>query len=136
MLMELIDMTTAITQSIPAVRTAPILKLLAIAAVSFLTLVDLFATQAILPSLAVAYKVTPGVMGSAVNLCTLGMAIAGFAVALLNRRIDRRLGVSLSLACLTVPTLLLASMPALAGAEGTKIIREIWPLELVVRDSD
>jgi len=113
MLMELIDMTTAITQSIPAVRTAPILKLLAIAAVSFLTLVDLFATQAILPSLAVAYKVTPGVMGSAVNLCTLGMAIAGFAVALLNRRIDRRLGVSLSLACLTVPTLLLASMPDL-----------------------
>ena len=32
--------------------------------------------------------------------------------------------------------MLLAFMPAFAGPEGTKIIREIWPLELVVRDSD
>ncbi len=31
--------------------------------------------------------------------------------------------------------MLLASMPAFAGPEGTKIIREVWPLELVVRDS-
>jgi DNA-binding LacI/PurR family transcriptional regulator len=32
--------------------------------------------------------------------------------------------------------MLLAFMPAFAGPEGTKVIREIWPLELVVRDSD
>ncbi|CAH2405858.1 LacI family DNA-binding transcriptional regulator [Mesorhizobium ventifaucium] len=32
--------------------------------------------------------------------------------------------------------MLLESMPALAGPEGAKIIREVWPLELVVRDSD
>jgi MFS transporter, YNFM family, putative membrane transport protein len=119
-------MTTATTQSIPAIRTSPIFKLLAIAAVSFLTLVDLFATQAILPSLASAYGVSPGVMGSAVNLCTLGMAVAGLAVALLNRRIDRRLGVTLSLACLTIPTLLLATMPNLTWFASLRLLQGVF----------
>ena len=32
--------------------------------------------------------------------------------------------------------MLLASMPAFAGPEGARIIREVWPLELVARDSD
>ena len=32
--------------------------------------------------------------------------------------------------------MLLASLPAFAGAEGTRIIREVWPLELIARDSD
>ncbi|MDX8532121.1 LacI family DNA-binding transcriptional regulator [Mesorhizobium sp. VK25A] len=32
--------------------------------------------------------------------------------------------------------MLLASLPAFAGPEGTRIIREVWPLELVVRESD
>ncbi|WP_119392104.1 MFS transporter [Taklimakanibacter lacteus] len=118
-------MTTA-TQTAPAIHTAHIFKLLAIAAVSFLTLVDLFATQAILPSLAVAYDVSPGVMGSAVNLCTLGMAAAGLAVALLNRRIDRRLGVALSLACLTIPTLLLAFMPDLTWFAGLRLLQGVF----------
>jgi DNA-binding LacI/PurR family transcriptional regulator len=31
---------------------------------------------------------------------------------------------------------LLASMPAFAGPDGAKIVREVWPLELVARDSD
>jgi MFS transporter, YNFM family, putative membrane transport protein len=47
-----------------------------IALTAFLTVVDLFATQAILPSLARHYGVTPGQMGFAVNACTMGMAIA------------------------------------------------------------
>ena len=32
--------------------------------------------------------------------------------------------------------MLLASLPAFAGPEGPRIINEVWPLELVVRDSD
>ena len=51
--------------------SAQFLRLLVIAVISFLTLVDLFATQAILPSLARAYQVSPAVIGSAVNICTL-----------------------------------------------------------------
>ena len=43
---------------------------------AFLTLVDLFATQAILPSLTRAYGVTPAAMGFAVNASTMGMAVA------------------------------------------------------------
>src|SRR5262249_34650825 len=80
---------------------------------AFLTVVDLFATQAILPSLASAYHVTPAAMGLAVNASTLGMAIAGLAVALFSRRIDRRLGILLSLALLAMPTARLASAPDL-----------------------
>ena len=78
---------------------------------AFLTLVDLFATQAILPSLTRAYGVTPAAMGLAVNASTLGMAIAGLAVALFSQHIDRRLGILLSLALLSIPTALLASAP-------------------------
>jgi YNFM family putative membrane transporter len=52
-----------------------------IALTAFLTVVDLFATQAILPSLARHYGVTPGTMGFAVNACTMGMAVAGLVVA-------------------------------------------------------
>ncbi len=62
---------------------------LVIGLTAFLTVVDLFATQAILPSLARAYGVTPAAMGFAVNACTLGMAVAGLAVAFFSRRIDR-----------------------------------------------
>ena len=46
-------------------------------------------------------------MGVAVNAATFGMAIAGLAVAWFADRIDRRRGVLISLACLTVPTFLL-----------------------------
>src|SRR5437762_8048861 len=43
------------------------LRSLIIGLTAFLTVVDLFATQAILPSLTKAYGVTPGAMGVAVN---------------------------------------------------------------------
>ena len=81
---------------------------------AFLTLVDLFATQAILPSLVERYHSTPGMVGLAVNASTLGMAISGLAVALLSTRIDRRLGILVSLTVLSVPTVLLAFAPSLA----------------------
>jgi predicted MFS family arabinose efflux permease len=92
----------------------PLLRQLVIGVVAFLTVVDLFATQAILPSLAQAYGVSPAAMGFAVNASTIGMAIAGLAVAFASRRIDRRLGIFASLALLAVPTALLAVAPDLA----------------------
>src|SRR5215467_10297200 len=78
---------------------------------AFLTVVDLFATQAILPSLARHYHVTPAAMGFAVNASTMGMAVAGLAVGFFSQHIDRRLGILVSLALLSVPTTLLASAP-------------------------
>jgi predicted MFS family arabinose efflux permease len=78
---------------------------------AFLTLVDLFATQAILPSLTRAYGVTPAMMGFAVNASTMGMAVAGLGVAFFSHWIDRRLGILVSLALLAVPTALLAIAP-------------------------
>src|ERR1041384_1807976 len=75
-----------------------------IALTAFLTVVDLFATQAILPSLTQSYGVRPGAMGFAVNASTIGMAIGSLAVALLGRSIDRRRGILISLAILSLPT--------------------------------
>jgi MFS transporter, YNFM family, putative membrane transport protein len=80
---------------------------------AFLTVVDLFATQAILPSLAQTYRVSPAAMGFAVNASTMGMAVAGLAVAFFSRRIDRRRGILVSLCVLAIPTALLATAPDL-----------------------
>jgi MFS transporter, YNFM family, putative membrane transport protein len=90
------------------------LRSLIIGLTAFLTVVDLFATQAILPSLTKAYGVTPAAMGFAVNASTFGMAISGLAVGFVSPRIDRRTGVLLSLVILAIPTTLLASAPNLA----------------------
>src|SRR5271165_3125235 len=84
-----------------------------IAAMAFLTLVDLFATQAFLPSLAAHYGTTPAQTGLAVNATTLGMAIASLGIALFAARIDQRSGVVWSLCALAVPTALLAFAPNL-----------------------
>ena len=48
--------------------SAVLLRSVVIGTTAFLTLVDLFATQAILPSLAHAYRVTPAAMGFALGL--------------------------------------------------------------------
>ena len=80
---------------------------------AFLTVVDLFATQAILPTLTQAYGVTPAAMGVAVNSSTMGMAAGGLIVSLLNQQIDRRSGILVSLAVLSIPTALLAVAPDL-----------------------
>ena len=95
-------------------RAAALLRTLIIGLTAFLTVVDLFATQAILPSLVQAYGVTPAEMGVAVNASTFGMAAAGLAVALFSRRINRRRGIVLSLMVLAIPTALLAEAPDLA----------------------
>ena len=85
-----------------------VLRSLVIGLTAFLTVVDLFATQAILPSLTRHYGVTPAAMGFAVNASTMGMAIAGLVVGFFSPHIDRRLGILVSLVALAVPTTLLA----------------------------
>jgi hypothetical protein len=98
-------------------------RFLVIALTAFLTVVDLFATQAILPSLTRAYGVSPAAMGSAVNASTLGMAIAGLVVAVFSKKIDQRLGILLSLVVLAVPTALLADAPNLAVFTALRIVQ-------------
>jgi MFS transporter, YNFM family, putative membrane transport protein len=95
----------------------------AIALMALLTLVDLFATQAILPSLAAHYHVGAAAMGLAVNASTFGMAAGALAVSLLGARIDRRRGVALALALLAVPTLLLAYAPDLATFSALRVVQ-------------
>jgi MFS transporter, YNFM family, putative membrane transport protein len=92
---------------------AALLRFVIIAVTAFLTLVDLFATQAILPELTHHYGVSPAAMGTAVNASTLGMAVAGLAVAYFSNALDRRIGILLSLAVLAIPTALLAHAPDL-----------------------
>ena len=86
---------------------------LVIGLTAFLTVVDLFATQAILPSLTRHYGVTPGAMGFAVNASTIGMAVAGLLVGSVSPHIDRRMGILASLLLLAIPTSLLAVAPNL-----------------------
>jgi MFS transporter, YNFM family, putative membrane transport protein len=86
-------------------------RLLVVGLISFLTLVDLFAAQAILPELVQAYQMTPAMMGVAVNASTIGMAVAGVVVALFSRGLNQRRGIWISLALLAIPTMLLASAP-------------------------
>ncbi len=99
------------------------LRTILIGLVAFLTLVDLFATQAILPVLARAYNVAPAAMGFAVNASTIGMAIAGLVVGLLSRHIDRRRGIALALALLALPTAALAVAPDLATFTTLRIVQ-------------
>ncbi len=93
--------------------TRALLRSFVIGLTAFLTVVDLFATQAILPSLAKAYQVSPAAIGFAVNASTIGMAVAGLAVAFFSHRIDRRRGILASLILLSIPTALLAVAPDL-----------------------
>jgi MFS family permease len=97
--------------------------LLVVGLMAFLTVVDLFATQAILPALAHAYGAAPAAMSFAVNASTIGMAVAGLVTGFLGRRIDRRAGIIASLALLSIPTLLLATMPNLAFFAALRIVQ-------------
>jgi predicted MFS family arabinose efflux permease len=98
-------------------------RTLIIGIVAFLTVVDLFATQAILPTLTRAYDVSPAAMGFAVNASTIGMALAGLGIALVSRRIDRRRGILVSLMLLSIPTALLAMAPSLAVFTGLRVLQ-------------
>jgi predicted MFS family arabinose efflux permease len=98
-------------------------RTLLIGLIAFLTLVDLFATQAILPTLAARYAVSAAEMGTAVNATTLGMAIAALGVALYGRRIERRRGILTGLLLLAVPTALLSVAPNLAIFAALRVLQ-------------
>ncbi len=103
-----------------------LLRSFLIGLIGFLTLVDLFAAQAILPSLVEAYGVTPAEMGVAVNASTFGMAAAGLVIALVSRRLNRRQGIWISLALLSIPTTLLAAAPDLASFTALRVVQGIF----------
>ena len=105
---------------------AALLRTFAFGLIAFLTVVDLFATQAILPSLVRAYGVSPAAMSFAVNASTIGMAISGLAVGLIARRIDRRRGILMSLALLSLPTFLLGFMPDIATFTALRVIQGVF----------
>ena len=115
---QAIEMTEIHGHSLHVLRRTIIVGLTA-----FLTVVDLFATQAILPTLTQAYHVTPAAMGFAVNACTIGMAVAGLGIALFSRRLNRRRGIVVSLCILAIPTALLAVAPNLAVFTALRIIQ-------------
>jgi predicted MFS family arabinose efflux permease len=103
-----------------------LLRSFVIGLTAFLTLVDLFATQAILPSLARAYQVRPAAIGFAVNASTIGMAVAGLIVAFFSQHIDRRRGIVASLALLAIPTALLAVAPDLTTFTALRIVQGLF----------
>ena len=107
-------------------RSAAFGRSLVIALTAFFTLVDLFATQAILPSLTQHYGVTPAAMGLAVNSSTFGMAAAGFAMAFYSQRIERRTGIFWSLCLLSIPTTLLAFAPNLAVFAALRVTQGLF----------
>lgn len=94
--------------------------------IGFLTLVDLFATQAILPSLAKNYGVSPSAIGFAANASTFGMAASCLVVALISRHLNRRRGIWISLALLAIPTSLLAIAPDLTTFALLRIMQGVF----------
>jgi YNFM family putative membrane transporter len=109
----------------PSPRAAALGRITVVGLIGFLTLVDLFATQAILPTLTRTYHVTPAAMGFAVNASTVGMAAAGLIVALASARLPRRAGVWVSLALLSLPTLALAAAADLGAFTGLRIVQGV-----------
>jgi predicted MFS family arabinose efflux permease len=102
------------------------LRVVVVGVIGFLTLVDLFATQAILPTLTRLYGVTPAAMGFAVNASTIGMAAAGLVLALASGKLPRRTGVWVSLCLLALPTVCLAWAPDLATFTALRIVQGVF----------
>ena len=124
----MLDMAThAVTPAdFPARMERRRVRRTAVCVISFLTLVDLFAAQAVLPALASVYRVSPASMGLAVNASTFGMAVAGIYIALFGHRIPRRRGIVASLAMLSIPTVLLALQPPLAAFAGLRVAQGVF----------
>ncbi len=107
-------------------RNAMLVRSVIIGVIGFLTLVDLFATQAILPSLARLYDVAPSAIGFAVNASTIGMAVSCLGVALISRHLNRRQGIWISLAVLAIPTSLLAVAPDLLTFAVLRVVQGVF----------
>lgn len=117
-------MTAAISE--PAHPSQALRRTLVIGLIGFLTLVDLFAAQAILPTLVGHYRVSRAAMGFAVNASTIGMAASGLAVAAFGGRWDHRRGIWISLALLAIPTTLLAFAPDLMAFTTLRIAQGVF----------
>lgn len=101
----------------------PRVRSFVIGSIGLLTLVDLFAIQAILPQLAERYHVSPAQMGLAANASALGMAIAGPPAALILSGVARRTAIWASLALLAVPTASLAFASSLFWFASLRILQ-------------
>jgi predicted MFS family arabinose efflux permease len=99
---------------------------LLIAVIGFLTLVDLFATQAILPSLARDYGVAPAEIGLAANASTLGMAISGLLFGAFSSALERKRAISLCLFLLSIPTASLAFAPNLTVFAILRVVQGLF----------
>ncbi|MEM9147312.1 MAG: MFS transporter [Pseudomonadota bacterium] len=97
-----------------------------IALISFLTLIDLFGSQALLPQLVVAFEADLGVMGFAVNASTFGMALSGLTVAWFADRIDRKRGIWISLALLSIPTFLLGVVDSVGWFLALRVLQGVF----------
>ena len=97
-----------------------------IGVIGFLTLVDLFAAQAILPSLAERFDAAPAKIGFAVNASTIGMALAGLGVVFFGGGVDRRTGVIASLALLSLPTFALSIVSDLTIFTALRILQGVF----------
>ena len=117
------DQIVARTIAPPALSPA---RSLLIAVIGFLTLVDLFATQAILPSLAIEFGVTPSEIGVAANSTTLGMAVAGLLVGAFSSKVERKRAIMLSLLLLAIPTAALAYAPNLTVFSLLRIVQGLF----------
>jgi len=124
--MSYVMMTETAPSMMTRHRAQETLRTVVTGLIGFLTLVDLFATQAILPSLAKAYGVTPAAMGFAVNASTMGMAAAGLLVGLVSRHLPRRRGIWISLALLAIPTALLSIAPDLTTFTALRIVQGVF----------
>ncbi|CAH1669994.1 Predicted arabinose efflux permease, MFS family [Hyphomicrobiales bacterium] len=114
------------SMAMPFASPRPWLQTVVIALTAFLTLVDLFAMQAILPALVRHYGASPGAMGVAVNASTIGMAFSSLATSYLSPSIDRRRGITTSLVLLAIPTAALAYAPDLAVFTGLRVLQGVF----------
>ena len=115
-MLQTIALNPAIARALAGARRTTV-----VAVIAFLTLIDLFAAQAVLPSLVKVYQVSPAIMGLAVNACTLGMAAASLIVAMLSTRIERRAGIVAALCALAIPTALIGYAPDIVSFAALRI---------------
>ena len=113
----------SVAQEMPGLSAG---RSLLIAVIGFLTLVDLFATQAILPTLAQSYGVTASQIGVAANASTLGMAVAGLLVGAFSATVERKSAISRSLLLLSIPTALLAFAPDLTTFALLRVVQGLF----------
>lgn len=123
---QMTGMADALAQEEPENRRRVIARSTMIALIAFLTLIDLFGAQALLPTLVETYGVSPAAMGFAVNASTIGMALASLVVAVFARRIDRKRGIWMCLALLSVPTMLLAHTDNLTTFTLLRVVQGVF----------